>query len=313
MRRKQRASTQMTSMKTFLKFIYRDSTGVLIQESIISKECFNLWIETRASNVKYPLQAFKRTISSHLRGADQRAPFSADVEASLLRKYRARDLLGRQIDPFSFSKSQSCIKKSALKLSQYSFPYGYHEKKRVENEESSNLVLVDKKVLKTMEDMIGLSVTDLTLLHQAAEVANLGPVTTLVSYLLPKMRKKVKYFSPEYILPENSYKYFLELETFVVDNRNMTVVNDSRKKLRNAKGKHFFAIGVGLTEFFSIFMYVNKKLDTDGYCWFRSVFTLEGKHFIAISHVKRKEHIDSITLQILLDEPIYDWPPVLLD
>eukprot|EP00924_Labyrinthula_sp_SR-Ha-C_P016370 snap_masked-scaffold_6-processed-gene-1.9-mRNA-1 protein AED:0.00 eAED:0.00 QI:125/0.5/0.66/1/1/1/3/227/315 len=305
-----------SSMEIFLRFVLRDKTGNLTQENIISTECFNLWISTRESTIKYPVPAFKRTVSSHLRGADERAPFPKDVEKSLLKKYRQRDQLDKQIDPFSFIKSDKPIKRTYSRKNPFSYPYGYHEKQKQRKKKSENLAIVDTKVLKSMEEMIGLSANDLTLLHEAASITKLSSVATLVSYILPKLRKSCKYYSAEYIIAKESERYFrkqckIRMVHFIVDFKNMKILQDTIGEAKNLQPKNFFTLGLSMTEFFSTFIYVHHNLATKGFSWHKSFFTVKGKAYETITYAERKQHLDFITCQILWDRPVYGLPKIV--
>eukprot|EP00924_Labyrinthula_sp_SR-Ha-C_P016390 snap_masked-scaffold_6-processed-gene-1.26-mRNA-1 protein AED:1.00 eAED:1.00 QI:0/0/0/0/1/1/3/0/308 len=305
----------MRSMQVFLRFASRDETGVLLEENIISTECFNLWISTRESTIKYPVPAFKRTVSSHLRGADERAPFPEDVEKSLLIRYRARDKAGKQIDPFSFIETKAPKKRAYSGKHPYLYPYGFHEKKKNRKQISNSLTIVDTRILRSMEEIIGLSANDLTLLHEAASITKLSHVATLVSYILPKLRISCKYYSAEYIIAEESERYFrkqckIRMAHFIVDYKNMKILQDTIGGTKNLQPKNFFTLGLSMTEFFSTFIYVHHNLATKGFSWHKSVFTVKGKAYETITYAERKQHLDYITCQILWDRPVYGLPSI---
>eukprot|EP00924_Labyrinthula_sp_SR-Ha-C_P001070 maker-scaffold_7-snap-gene-12.45-mRNA-1 protein AED:0.03 eAED:0.03 QI:117/1/1/1/1/1/4/96/342 len=86
----QQVKTQrLTSFQVFMKFVSRDDTGVLQEENVVSEECFLLWVKSRRGTVKHPQDSFRRAVIAHLRGADSRNPFPADVETSILNKLRS--------------------------------------------------------------------------------------------------------------------------------------------------------------------------------------------------------------------------------
>eukprot|EP00924_Labyrinthula_sp_SR-Ha-C_P003575 maker-scaffold_53-snap-gene-1.16-mRNA-1 protein AED:0.29 eAED:0.38 QI:105/1/0.5/1/1/1/2/0/166 len=124
-------SSLKTSLNVFYGFTLRGSGGELVFENIISKECFIEWVATRRGKLENPRGSFRRTIYAHLRGADGRAPFLPDVEASILRKLREVSPSGKPIDPFSpilgHTKNFKKNKEGGW-LPAFKYPYGHHEK-----------------------------------------------------------------------------------------------------------------------------------------------------------------------------------------
>eukprot|EP00924_Labyrinthula_sp_SR-Ha-C_P016389 snap_masked-scaffold_6-processed-gene-1.25-mRNA-1 protein AED:1.00 eAED:1.00 QI:0/0/0/0/1/1/3/0/321 len=301
----------MSSLEVFSHYIFRDKEDILLEENIISTDCFKVWISTRGSTLKHPIASFKRTVCCHLRGADERAPFPEDVENSLLKKCRLKDLSGKLIDPFSLIVSGEPKKRSYRRFQSFFFPYGFHEKKKKKKKEC--FAIVNTKILRSMEEIIGLSANDLTLLHEAALITKLSSVATLVSYILPKLRKSCKYYSAEYIIAKESERYFrkqckIRMVHFIVDFKNMKILQDTIGEAKNLQPKNFFTLGLSMTEFFSTFIYVHHNLSTKGFSWHKSVFTVKGKAYETITYAERKQHLDFVTCQILWDRPVYGLP-----
>eukprot|EP00924_Labyrinthula_sp_SR-Ha-C_P005239 maker-scaffold_1-snap-gene-25.1-mRNA-1 protein AED:0.30 eAED:0.30 QI:93/0/0/1/1/1/2/0/448 len=77
-----------SSLSVFESFVeYKD--GVCDAQRILSKECFQLWVNSRQMYPKKPEESFRKAVTSHC-GVDGRRPFSKDVEASLLKHLRKK-------------------------------------------------------------------------------------------------------------------------------------------------------------------------------------------------------------------------------
>lgn len=59
---------------------------------ILSKECYDKWVATRRSKLKQPQESFRRVLTAHVCGLDGRRPFPVDVEKSLLKALRKREI-----------------------------------------------------------------------------------------------------------------------------------------------------------------------------------------------------------------------------
>eukprot|EP00924_Labyrinthula_sp_SR-Ha-C_P005334 snap_masked-scaffold_1-processed-gene-28.6-mRNA-1 protein AED:1.00 eAED:1.00 QI:0/0/0/0/1/1/3/0/203 len=113
----------------------------LLKENIISAECFQVWLASRTGPVRNPQQLFRKVVVCHIRGINY-APFSADVETSLLKTLR--DQIGPCSDPFeqcfSSVEKSTKVKKYKSWKTRYKNLIGYHESRRkmavVKHEES---------------------------------------------------------------------------------------------------------------------------------------------------------------------------------
>mmetsp|Transcript_40956 Transcript_40956/g.65844 ORF Transcript_40956/g.65844 Transcript_40956/m.65844 type:complete len:270 (-) Transcript_40956:108-917(-) len=88
------ASFKRTSIEVFLRFVTtkadpeNNSQQIIDASKVISKEGFQHWLETRRSSLKHPEESFRRSLTAHITGLDGRKPFSAEVEAALLKELR---------------------------------------------------------------------------------------------------------------------------------------------------------------------------------------------------------------------------------
>mmetsp|Transcript_4739 Transcript_4739/g.5502 ORF Transcript_4739/g.5502 Transcript_4739/m.5502 type:complete len:488 (+) Transcript_4739:337-1800(+) len=91
---------------------------------ILTPKCFNEWLNTRVSMPKHPEGSFRRTLTAHVRGSDQRSPFSPEEEVAILKLLRG---------PYPFEKvfensnNDSNVNKSIGRNGFRSL--GYHEKR----------------------------------------------------------------------------------------------------------------------------------------------------------------------------------------
>jgi len=97
----------LSSLKVFEEFVKylpaSDSNNEKIGENgslniacdasgILSKDCFDKWVETRTSKPKYPEESFRRAITAHIRGSDGRRPFKPIIEKALLVELRKKKI-----------------------------------------------------------------------------------------------------------------------------------------------------------------------------------------------------------------------------
>eukprot|EP00511_Aplanochytrium_stocchinoi_P009778 CAMPEP_0204863808 /NCGR_PEP_ID=MMETSP1348-20121228/3584_1 /ASSEMBLY_ACC=CAM_ASM_000700 /TAXON_ID=215587 /ORGANISM="Aplanochytrium stocchinoi, Strain GSBS06" /LENGTH=599 /DNA_ID=CAMNT_0052014235 /DNA_START=62 /DNA_END=1861 /DNA_ORIENTATION=+ len=81
-----------TSLSIFRKYIScSEATGEIDVSQIFSFACFNEWTLARKIPPKNPAQSFRRTLTAHIRGTDERQPFFADEEAAILEHIRKPD------------------------------------------------------------------------------------------------------------------------------------------------------------------------------------------------------------------------------
>eukprot|EP00924_Labyrinthula_sp_SR-Ha-C_P001274 maker-scaffold_7-snap-gene-19.85-mRNA-1 protein AED:0.01 eAED:0.01 QI:205/1/1/1/0.33/0.25/4/333/205 len=126
------AHEALSSMQVFQHFIIRNSNQELIEERVISKACFHMWLKSRKNAIKHPQDSFRRTILAHLRGGVGRQPFEEDVESSMLQKLRKNTRDGSD-DPFKacFMKSKGKrTKRYRSWTTRYKALFGYHEQKK---------------------------------------------------------------------------------------------------------------------------------------------------------------------------------------
>eukprot|EP00924_Labyrinthula_sp_SR-Ha-C_P009482 maker-scaffold_2-snap-gene-25.60-mRNA-1 protein AED:0.03 eAED:0.03 QI:198/0.66/0.75/1/1/1/4/530/243 len=214
-----------TSMKIFKLFVERDLNGTLIEERIISKDCFECWLNSRGKQIKHPLGAFKRTISSHLRNVDGRNPFAEDVEKSLMKKFRLVSAKGISIDPFfniSDGAKTRLVRKHLAWKRQYKYPYGFHEqeeaKKQIEfKKENFSRTVVTNSILPVPKESLTkllktLTVSDTSSQSLKKSLAGLGcsAFPEHLDFVLPYLQMNSFYLSREFILPPPDECYFRE-------------------------------------------------------------------------------------------------------
>lgn len=91
-------------------------------ERMQSKECYQTWVHTRKSPPKKPQESFRRVLTAHACGVDGRRPFPEDVEASLLKVLRRKEVW-------------DCFKGTGVSIGIRGFRnVGYHEKLRTEEQ-----------------------------------------------------------------------------------------------------------------------------------------------------------------------------------
>uniref|UniRef100_A0A7S3LJ95 Uncharacterized protein n=1 Tax=Aplanochytrium stocchinoi TaxID=215587 RepID=A0A7S3LJ95_9STRA len=83
---------EMTSIAVFNEFIEYDAQGNCNASGILSKECYQKWLESRKKKPKCPPKAFRRALTAHVRGVDGRRPFEVRAERSLLRELRKKKI-----------------------------------------------------------------------------------------------------------------------------------------------------------------------------------------------------------------------------
>jgi len=57
---------------------------------VVSKECYEYWLETRVGVTNEPERAFQRSLTAHLTGSDGRQPFLPEEEEAILKVVRAK-------------------------------------------------------------------------------------------------------------------------------------------------------------------------------------------------------------------------------
>lgn len=61
-------------------------------ENVLSKECYDLWVNSRNNPPKEPEESFRRALTAHLCGLDGRRPFPRNVEANILKIIRQKKI-----------------------------------------------------------------------------------------------------------------------------------------------------------------------------------------------------------------------------
>lgn len=83
---------------------------------LVSRQCYDLWVNTRKTLPPNPEKAFQRSLSAHVTGVDGRVPFTQDEEEAVLRILRRKE-------------RWLCFEKSNTRFGQMGFrAKGYHEK-----------------------------------------------------------------------------------------------------------------------------------------------------------------------------------------
>eukprot|EP00924_Labyrinthula_sp_SR-Ha-C_P009032 snap_masked-scaffold_2-processed-gene-10.23-mRNA-1 protein AED:1.00 eAED:1.00 QI:0/0/0/0/1/1/4/0/154 len=74
----------VTSLDVLKEFVPKDPiTG---RSRILSKECFEKWVETRRTKPKEPEKSFRKVLIAHLRNRDGRTPFTEEEETIVTKK-----------------------------------------------------------------------------------------------------------------------------------------------------------------------------------------------------------------------------------
>lgn len=81
---------QEPSINVFREFIIRRGDGTLDASRILSPECFHNWQHTRKKLPANPAKSFQRTLSAHITGIDNRAPFTEVEEQAVLAEVRQK-------------------------------------------------------------------------------------------------------------------------------------------------------------------------------------------------------------------------------
>ena len=82
--------TDRTSRTIFSRFVQVNESGDLDVTGILSKDCYNAWLESRLLWPKYPEAAFRKAVVAHCQGAGGRRPFPRAVERELLKLLRQK-------------------------------------------------------------------------------------------------------------------------------------------------------------------------------------------------------------------------------
>eukprot|EP00924_Labyrinthula_sp_SR-Ha-C_P005063 maker-scaffold_1-snap-gene-20.62-mRNA-1 protein AED:0.00 eAED:0.00 QI:105/1/1/1/1/1/5/244/333 len=197
----------ITSYQVFECFIIRDTKQQLIEQRILSIECFEHWLATRQRKVKFPRESFQRTVTAHIRSADGRQPFEPDVEEALLK--RIRELREQRINPFSicFRGEFGTTYKSRKLKSSFAKLYGYHEKRKHANlkkllgSKTKQEVTGPNSIKKQLASYMGMTLEDFQLKEEVAnKYCKMVSLDALYYLLLSENVKLMECCSESYIL-----------------------------------------------------------------------------------------------------------------
>lgn len=65
-------TAQLSSFEVFMTFVDKTSENTINVDRVFSKECYKLWLDSRSKTPKQPKESFRRALTSHVRGTDQR-------------------------------------------------------------------------------------------------------------------------------------------------------------------------------------------------------------------------------------------------
>ena len=125
-----------SAMKLFLSHCIETEDGI-DASGIISTECYESWLGFKRRLPKKPAEAFRKSITGHLRGDYRLNAFPPEVEAALLAEVRQ-------------PRVWACFRHTDLKIGLRGFQSkGYWEQQKLENEKksemSSDLVIEPKE------------------------------------------------------------------------------------------------------------------------------------------------------------------------
>jgi len=79
-----------TSLKIFRSFLNRNPDGSIDASGVVSKECFNAWVDSRKKDTRDIQKAFRKSLSGHITSLDGRTPFTAEEEVAVLQIVRRK-------------------------------------------------------------------------------------------------------------------------------------------------------------------------------------------------------------------------------
>ena len=90
------ADCQESSIQIFRRFITIDtlSSGTVLLDAsrVVSKDCYQKWLNTRLSTTNGPERTFQRSLTAHLTGSDGRQAFLPEEEAGILKVVRVKSV-----------------------------------------------------------------------------------------------------------------------------------------------------------------------------------------------------------------------------
>eukprot|EP00924_Labyrinthula_sp_SR-Ha-C_P012956 snap_masked-scaffold_12-processed-gene-4.33-mRNA-1 protein AED:1.00 eAED:1.00 QI:0/0/0/0/1/1/3/0/217 len=197
---------RITSKDVFDSFTYRNEINQLMYENIISRECYQVWLQSRSSKLKYPEDAYRKTVYAHIRGADTRSPFEKDVKQSLLKKLRAVNKEGVPIDSFGVVFGHSKRFRRNNKggwCAKFEYPYGYHEKKQ---NRIMNGTLVENQ--ENLEKLLHISKEQMNNYKKETKKVSFHFSFPAVGYLVNLLSEQSYFFSPDFILLKPEEQHF---------------------------------------------------------------------------------------------------------
>jgi len=85
--------TETTSLEIFMKFVKRTPDGDYDVSRILSRECYEAWLESRRAVPKSPEQAFRKSIVARITCSNEGTiPFLPQVEANLIKILRRSEV-----------------------------------------------------------------------------------------------------------------------------------------------------------------------------------------------------------------------------
>eukprot|EP00924_Labyrinthula_sp_SR-Ha-C_P007919 maker-scaffold_41-snap-gene-0.32-mRNA-1 protein AED:0.04 eAED:0.04 QI:229/0.66/0.75/1/1/1/4/220/295 len=275
-----------TSLEVFSKFTRRNENEDLIFENIISKECFKEWVKTRSGQLKNPKGAFRRTIYAHLRGADGRAPFLPDVEASILLKLRAVSSTGKPIDPFTAvlgNRKKFRRNGNGGWLPEFKFPYGYHE--NCPNDSKTQTRTLTRGPTRSRPK----KVDDLD----------------AVEKFLKLSRKQMMDFLQQ---GEQVSRHFNSICYMVVNTLDGRFLHkDQNSKKIFGSSPYVMQLAPSVTEYFNSRREVSKQLQAQGTAWFRSTIFVNGVRYVFKAFIRPiSPEVENVFFQLELDNVVTD-------
>eukprot|EP00924_Labyrinthula_sp_SR-Ha-C_P007945 maker-scaffold_41-snap-gene-1.31-mRNA-1 protein AED:0.02 eAED:0.02 QI:105/1/1/1/1/1/4/214/322 len=262
----------LTSSQVFEKFVFRDENECLMEQRILSPECYEFWVRSRQSPLKYPRESFQRTVTAHLRGADSRQPFPEDVERALLRQIR--ELIKEDKQPFNICFSMDNkrkFKNIRLLKTRFMKRYGYHEKRGYSiptNSKVKEETKTNGDYEKLLSSFLGVSLEDFRLKREIASGYDLHFFVPAIWHVVKNLERR----EPERAL-SSGLKFDQEKElgqrlcfTQVVSTETLEIVSCS-DGFRNAFGevKHLGSSLVSVVEFMRIWRLIESKSESIGF------------------------------------------------
>eukprot|EP00924_Labyrinthula_sp_SR-Ha-C_P007107 snap_masked-scaffold_8-processed-gene-9.41-mRNA-1 protein AED:1.00 eAED:1.00 QI:0/0/0/0/1/1/5/0/333 len=305
-----------TSLRVFSSFTRRNTNNELTFENIISKECFNTWVQTRKYGLKNPKGSFRRAIYAHLRGADGRAPFPEDVEISILSKLREVSSGGKPVDPFSPILGNRKKFKRDRKggwLPAFPYPYGHHEKRKANMQNrSQSLSRVRSKRgkfdnLSSVESLLNLSESEMKLFLLQGKQVSCHFSFPAVAYLINAMSSRSYFLSRDFIIPSPEEQFFRKEFPVMQILDGKFVYMDTNFQNIFGTSTNILQVVPSITEFFNARKEITPALRKDGSTWFRGTAIINGVRFVYKAFARcLSTNVENGFYQIELDNQVTD-------